>query len=162
MIHFYPTIISSTQIQSLVLYMLPFMLYNILLIYLPLTSFLQSSQYSTPRNVSVLTLNVLVIFLLFNIFRLLINNILVPATIAAGYAWNSVPTDGTNILRGIPAIVRKVNFPIDISLNNFPKLTQNNSQDDLVYLKLVDSSRHFLSQSLKLLLRTVDPLTLIT
>ena len=61
---------------------------------------------------------------------------MVPADIAAGYAWNSVIIDGTDILRSIPTIGREIHFPIDVSLNTLPKLTQNNDQTALDYLKL--------------------------
>ena len=59
----------------------------------------------------------------------------VPAGIAAGYAWNSAPIDGTDILRSIPAIGRELHFPLDINLNAAPKLIQNNAQAVLDYLK---------------------------
>ena len=54
-------------------------------------------------------------------------NIFVPTGIAAGYAWNSVPIDGTYTLRSIPAIGRELKFPLDINLNALPKLVQNNT-----------------------------------
>ena len=38
-------------------------------------------------------------------------DIFVPVGIAAGYAWNSAPIDGTDILRSIPAIGRELHFP---------------------------------------------------
>ena len=70
------------------------------------------------------------------------NDIVVPASFVVGYAWNSAPIDGTNILRSIPAIGRKLHFHLDTSLNALSKLTQNNGQAALDYLKLTDSSRH--------------------
>ena len=80
------------------------------------------------------------------------NDIFVPAGIAAGYAWNSDPIDGTDILRSIPAIGRKLNFPLDINLSALPKLVNNSGQCVLGYLKLTDSSRHFSSSILKILI----------
>ena len=71
------------------------------------------------------------------------NDVFVPAGIAAGYAWNSAPIDGTDILRSIPAIGRELHFPIDIDLSVLPKLAHNSGQAALDYLKLTDSSRHF-------------------
>ena len=38
-------------------------------------------------------------------------DIFVPVGIAAEYAWNSAPIDGTDILRSIPAIGRELHFP---------------------------------------------------
>jgi len=35
----------------------------------------------------------------------------------AGYAWNSAPIDGTDILRSVAAVGRPFLFPIDISLS---------------------------------------------
>ena len=72
-------------------------------------------------------------------------DIFVHAGIAAGYAWNSAPIDGTDILRSIPAIGRKLHFPLDINLNAAPKIIQNNAQAVLDYLKLADTNRHFSS-----------------
>ena len=78
-------------------------------------------------------------------------DIFVPAGFAAGYAWNNAPIDGTDILRSIPAIGRELNFPLDISINALHKLTQNNGQVALDYLKLTNSSRH-LSTSILIIL----------
>lgn len=77
------------------------------------------------------------------------NNIFVPARIAAGYSWNSIRIDGTDILRSIPVIGRENNFPLDINLNAVPKLVQNNANTILDYLKLTDSSRNSSSSILK-------------
>ena len=59
--------------------------------------------------------------------------------------WNSAPTDGTNILRSMPAIGKEIYFPLDIDLYVAPKLIQNNAQAVLDDLKLTDSNRHFSS-----------------
>ena len=48
-------------------------------------------------------------------------NIFVPTGIMVGYAWNSSPIDGADILHNIPEIGRKLNFPLDINLNKIPK-----------------------------------------
>ena len=80
------------------------------------------------------------------------NDVLVPAGIAVGYAWNSAPIDDTDIIRSIPAIGRELHFPIDINLSALPKLAHNSGQAALDYLKLTDSSRHFSSSILKILI----------
>ena len=49
------------------------------------------------------------------------NDIFVPASIAAAYAWNSAPINGTDIIRSVPAIGRALYFPLDINLNAAPK-----------------------------------------
>ena len=59
------------------------------------------------------------------------NDIYVPARIAAGYAWNSVPIDVTDILRSSVAIGREFRFPIDINLSALPQLIQNNVQSTI-------------------------------
>ena len=73
------------------------------------------------------------------------NDIFVPTGIASGYAWNSVPIDGTDILCSISVIGREFHFPIDINLSALLKLAYNSGQTALDYLKLTDSSRHFSS-----------------
>ena len=82
-------------------------------------------------------------------------NTFVPGGIAAGYAWNSVPIDGIDILRSIPTIGRELKFPLDINLNLMPKLVQNNANAALEYLKLTDSSRSFFSSILKILIENL-------
>jgi len=51
------------------------------------------------------------------------NNVFVPVGIIAGYAWNNVPINSTDILRNISAIGRKLHLPLDINLNTVPMLT---------------------------------------
>ena len=83
------------------------------------------------------------------------NNVFVPTGIAADYAWNSAPIDGTDILDSIPAIGRKFNFPLDINLNAIPKFFQNDANAALDYLKLTDSSRNFSYSILKILIENL-------
>ena len=104
------------------------------------------------------------------------NNIFVHVSIVAGYAWNSAPIDGTDILRSIPTISRELHFLLDINLNAVSKLTKNNAHTDLEYLKLTNYPRHFFSSNLKIPIedrrtahaeriynfRTVDFCTLVT
>ena len=73
------------------------------------------------------------------------NNIFVLTSITTGYAWNSVPIDGTDILRSISATGREIHFLINIDINYLPNIIQNNTQSVLEYLKLVGSSYHFSS-----------------
>ena len=80
------------------------------------------------------------------------NDIIIPTDIAGGYSWNSAPIDGTDILRSTPAIGRELHFPIDININDVPKLAYNNGQATLDYLNLAASSRHFSSSILKMLI----------
>ena len=81
-----------------------------------------------------------------------INDIFVPNGNVVGYVWNNTPIHGTNILPSIPAIGQELHFSIDINLSALPKLTHNNGQVVLEYLKLTDSSCHFPSFILKLLI----------
>ena len=87
------------------------------------------------------------------------DDIFPPVGIEVGYAWNSTPIDGTNIIRIILAIDRGFHFSLDASLNTLPKLTQNNSQAALYYLKLTNSSRYFPISILKKLFKIVKLLT---
>ena len=87
-------------------------------------------------------------------------NTFVPTGIADGYAWNSAPIDGTNILRRILAIGQELMFSLDINLNPMPKLVQNNTYATLDYLKLTYSSRFPSSSSLQFLSKIIGSLML--
>ena len=56
------------------------------------------------------------------------NAIFVPTGIDTGYAWNSAPIDGTDILRSISAVGHELHFPIDINISALPKLAHNSGQ----------------------------------
>ena len=86
-------------------------------------------------------------------------NMFVLASVVVGYTWNIASIDSTCILTGTPTIGRELYFPLDASLNSVPKLTQNNGQAALDYLKLTDSSRYFSTFILKFLLIIVVLLT---
>ena len=88
------------------------------------------------------------------------NDIFVLASIAAVYAWNSVPIDGTDIIRSVPAISRSLNLPLDINLNTVPKLIQNNAQAHWTTLILLTLVVILLPLSLRFLSRIVEPLML--
>ena len=79
------------------------------------------------------------------------NDIFIPASISAAYAWNSASIDGTDIIRSVPAIGQALNFPLDINLNTVSKLIQNNAQATLNYLNFINFYRHFASSILKIL-----------
>ena len=72
------------------------------------------------------------------------------AGIVAGYAWNSTPIDGTDIIRSIPTIGRELKFPIDISSTSLPPLISNQTDSVVKYLRLTDSSNHFATEILKI------------
>ena len=74
------------------------------------------------------------------------------AGIVAGYAWNSAHIDGTNINRSILAIGRELKFPINISSASLSPLTSNQADSVVKYLRLIDSSKHFASEILKILI----------
>ena len=78
------------------------------------------------------------------------NDICVPVSTTVDYAWNSARIDGSNIFHIIITIGRELHFPIDIHLSDLLKLTHNNGQTVLDYLKFTNSSRHFSSSILKL------------
>ena len=80
------------------------------------------------------------------------NNIFVPTSITAAYAWNSAPIDGTDTIRSVLAIGRALNFPLDINLTAVPKLIQNNAHTALNYLTFTNSHRHFAFSILKVLI----------
>ena len=76
----------------------------------------------------------------------------IEAVIVAGYAWNSSPIDGTDIIRSIPAIGRELKFPIDIFSASFPLLTSNQADSVVKYLCLTHSSKHSATEILKRLI----------
>ena len=80
------------------------------------------------------------------------NNIFVAAGVAAGYAWNSSPIDGTDILRRFPAIGRELQFPLDVDISTLPELVTNNADSVISYLRLTDTTRHFATTILKILI----------
>ena len=80
------------------------------------------------------------------------NDIFVAASVAAGYAWNSSPIDGTGILRSVPVIGRELWFPLDIDLSALPSLVSNNAESVISYLRLTDSNCHFATVILKILI----------
>ena len=75
------------------------------------------------------------------------NDAFVAAGIAAGYAWNSSPIDGTDILRSVPAIGRELRFPLYINLSALSLIFPNNTDSVFFYLRLTDSNRYFLLPS---------------
>lgn len=81
------------------------------------------------------------------------NDIFVPTSITADYTRSSVPIDSTDILRSIPAICRELHFTININLHDIPQMVQNNAQVTFEYLRLTDSSCHFSSSILKVLIK---------
>ena len=80
------------------------------------------------------------------------NNLFVPVSITSVYSWNSVPIDGTSIIRSVSAIGRALHFSLNINLNAVPKLIQNNAQATLDYLNFTNSHRHYSSSILKILI----------
>jgi hypothetical protein len=67
----------------------------------------------------------------------------VPASMTAGYAWNSSPIDGTDILRSVAAVGRPFQFPIDISLALPPQLCSDNATAVTQYLNFVNEHVSF-------------------
>ena len=76
----------------------------------------------------------------------------VEAGILAGYAWNSAPIDGTDMIRSIPVIGRELRFPLDTSLTALSKLTDNQANSGVEYLRLTDKDRIFSTKILKILI----------
>jgi len=76
----------------------------------------------------------------------------IPAAVAAAYAWNSSPIDGTDITRSIPAVGREFKFPFDFELQPSPALTQNHATEIYNYLSKTASNTAFSHEILKLLL----------
>ena len=76
----------------------------------------------------------------------------VEAGISTGYTWNSVPIDGTDIIRSIPVIGRELHFPLDINLASTPKLHDNHANSVIEYLRLTDKDEIFAAEILKILI----------
>ena len=67
----------------------------------------------------------------------------VAAGVTAGYNCNSLPIDGTDILRSVPTIGRKLRFPLDVDISALAALVSNNADSAVSYLHLTDYNRHF-------------------
>ena len=80
------------------------------------------------------------------------NDIFVATGVAAGYAWNSSPIDGTDILRSVSAIGRELRFPLDVDISTLPELVTNNADSVIYYLHLTDTNRHFVTAILNILI----------
>ena len=52
-----------------------------------------------------------------------INDVYVPTSVVAGYAWNNVAINGSDILQCISAIGRDLNLSVDINVNTLPLIT---------------------------------------
>lgn len=68
------------------------------------------------------------------------------------YAWNASPIDNTDIVRNVPAIGRKVKFPLDISLANIPAPFDIASTKVAEYLCNVENNSTFSRELLAWLL----------
>ena len=75
----------------------------------------------------------------------------VPAAMTAGYAWNSAPIDGTDILRSVAAVGRPFLFPIDISLSLPPQLCSDNAAAVAQYLTFISEHASFSQTILRFL-----------
>ena len=64
------------------------------------------------------------------------NDVFVAAGVAAGCAWNSSPTDGTDILRSVPALGRELRSLLDIDLSALPPIVSNNADSVVSYYDL--------------------------
>jgi hypothetical protein len=76
----------------------------------------------------------------------------VAAAMTAGYAWNSAPIDGTDILRSVAAVGRPFPFPIDIALSPLPpSLCSDQAAAVTQYLTLVGEHTSFAQTILRFL-----------
>ena len=80
------------------------------------------------------------------------NDVFVAADVAAEYAWNTSPIDGTDIFCSVPTLGRELQFPIDVDISTLPLLVSNNNDSVVSYLCLTDSNRHFATAILKILI----------
>ena len=80
------------------------------------------------------------------------NDVFVTTGVAAGYAWNSSPIDGTDIFRSVPVLGRELRFFLDVDISALPPLVSNNTDSVVSYLRLTDFNRHFATTILKILI----------
>ena len=64
---------------------------------------------------------------------------------------NSSPIDGTDILRSVPTIGRKLYFHHDINLSALPLIVYYNPESVISYLHLAEPNHFFASKTLKIL-----------
>ena len=51
------------------------------------------------------------------------------------YVWNTSPIDGTDIIRSVPDIGRELSYPLDMSYEPAPDITDNPSESVANYLR---------------------------
>jgi hypothetical protein len=79
------------------------------------------------------------------------NQIFVEAAAAAAYAWNSMPIDGTDIVRSYVVCGRIFRFPIEVALDALPEPTDDQALSVQRYLTAVDSEHALSCEILALL-----------
>ena len=75
--------------------------------------------------------------------------------ITEGYAWNSAPNDGTDIMCSVPAIGLELWFYLDIELQGPATLTANNTNSTLEYLRLTHVDRSFAISILQQIIKDI-------
>jgi hypothetical protein len=80
------------------------------------------------------------------------SSVWVPAAHTAGYAWNSAPIDGTDVLRSVAAVGCPFLFPIDITLQLLPELCSDNATAVTQYLTFISEHVSFSQLLLRFLI----------
>ena len=67
----------------------------------------------------------------------------VEVAMVSAYAWNSMPVDGTDIIRSIPAIGRPFRFPMDVAIAPFPPLITDAANSTVQYIRSISKDAFF-------------------
>ena len=59
----------------------------------------------------------------------------VEVVLISAYAWNTMPIDGTDSIRSIPAIDIPLTFPIDVALTELHTPVGDSSQTTMNYIR---------------------------
>ena len=74
------------------------------------------------------------------------NKSFVEVAMISTYAWNSMPVDGKDIIRNIPAIGRPLRFPIDIILSCLPVPIDDDGKATVSYIRKINKDARFTSK----------------
>ena len=69
------------------------------------------------------------------------------------YTWNTMPIDGTNIIKSIPAIGRPLKFPMDVALVELPTPVDDTNQATVMYIRQIETDAQFAKE---LVMRLVE------
>jgi len=74
------------------------------------------------------------------------NKCFLEASMIFAYAWNSMPVDGTYIIRSIPTIGRPLRFPMNITLSSLPVPIDDAGKSTVSYIRQINKDARLASE----------------